>query len=133
MSNLDLFDERGREIPDPTPVAMPAGVGQPEPLHVTIKRMIRNEMSQFADSQGQETFEEANDFDVDDEDEMRSNYEFDEMAEDFPIDRLSESSGQDVAPSDKLKPQSTNEVNDDGSKLKSEGSDTTGPVGPKSA
>lgn len=61
------FDVEGRELPDPTPVAIPAGCGQPESLQDTIRRMIRVHMSEFAQGQGAETFFEANDFDIDED------------------------------------------------------------------
>lgn len=81
-------DELGRELPDPTPVAIPSGVGRPESLTDTIRRMVRNEMSQAAEAAGSETFEEANDFDEDDDDFV-SPYELTAMQEEFlaPADR----------------------------------------------
>jgi len=71
----------GKEYLDPTPVAMPAGVGRPESLTETIRRMVRNEMSLHASAQGAESFAEANDFDMDDDDDLSSPYEVHEMAE----------------------------------------------------
>lgn len=68
------YDDLGREIPDPTPVAMPSGVGRPEPLHETIKRMVRVQLSDYARNQGKETFEESLDFDIP-EDETLTEHE----------------------------------------------------------
>jgi len=64
------FDEKGREIPDPTPMAhhMPAGAYAPESLQSMMRRMIRETLSAQAAAEGEETFEEANDFDLEDED-----------------------------------------------------------------
>lgn len=62
------FDERGRELPDATPVALPLGAKRPESLTQQIRRMIRTEMSGQAAADGNETFEEANDFDVQEDD-----------------------------------------------------------------
>lgn len=56
----------GREIVDPTPVEWPLGVTVPESLEQKIARMVRTGVSQFASEQGAETFEEADDFDVED-------------------------------------------------------------------
>lgn len=60
------YDELGREIPDSRPMAMPAGMRVPESLAETMRRLIRVEMSRQAVESGQESFEEADDFDVDD-------------------------------------------------------------------
>ncbi|UOF76960.1 hypothetical protein [Microviridae sp.] len=75
------LDERGWEVPDPTPVAWPAGVRRPETLTEQIRRLVRIEVSQRAAEQGHETFEEADDFEMDDDDEFRSPYELTEMQE----------------------------------------------------
>ena len=62
------LDEKGREIPDPTPVSLPVGFQTPEPLDVRIQRLVRTQLSNLADEQGYETFEEAEDFEVPDDD-----------------------------------------------------------------
>lgn len=65
------YDSKGRELPDPTPVEMPAGFHRPESLAETIQRMVRTEISQRAVAQQLESFEEAFDFEVgDDEPEL---------------------------------------------------------------
>lgn len=61
------LDARGHEKLDPTPVAMPAGFKHPEQLTDTIARIVRRQVSEIAESQGYETFDEAEDFDIDDE------------------------------------------------------------------
>lgn len=61
------FDKEGREHPDPTPVAMPIGFEKPESLEEKIRRLTRNEAAIMAQARGQETFEEADDFDVEDD------------------------------------------------------------------
>lgn len=58
---------RGDKV-DPRPVAIPAGMKKPETAEERMRRMIRNELSMAAGRDGEETFEEANDFDVDDDD-----------------------------------------------------------------
>lgn len=54
------------EYPDSTPVEWPLGVSVPESMEQKIARMVRTSVSQYAQEQGAETFEEADDFDVDD-------------------------------------------------------------------
>lgn len=56
----------GREYVDPTPVEWPLGVSVPESLEQKIARMVRTSMSQAAAQAGMESFEEADDFDVED-------------------------------------------------------------------
>lgn len=82
-----MHDEYGREIPDPTPLEMPAGVGRPESLAETIRRMVRNE--QFvAALGGAESFEEANDFDIPGEDDFKSPHEEIEMSDEEVFDAM---------------------------------------------
>lgn len=71
-----LYDERGRELPDPTPVEKPTGLKLPLSLHDEIRRFVRFELSHQAAVQGVESFEEADDFDVEEEEpELVSPYE----------------------------------------------------------
>lgn len=93
------LDKFGRELPDPTPVAPPVGYIKQEPLHVQIARMVRSQMlADEAKAAGAETFEEADDFDVDDDPELsiRSTYEndFDPVAAE--LERLAQA--QQAAP-----------------------------------
>lgn len=62
------LDDRGREILDDTPVAIPVKFKRPETLAEQIRRVIREEASRAAQHAGYETFEEADDFDVEDDD-----------------------------------------------------------------
>lgn len=81
------FTPDGREIPDPTPVEIPAGYKRPESLVDMIKRLVRNDVSQFARDHGAESFEEANNFGEDeDEDDDLTVYE--EMADDDFVDKV---------------------------------------------
>lgn len=64
------YDEFGRELPDPTPKAMPVGFKRPETLDEQIRRLIRTHMSDMAEDQGFETFEEADDFAVEEDDQF---------------------------------------------------------------
>lgn len=61
-------DAHGHEILDPTPVAIPAGFKRPETLAEQVARLVRSERwKQDMEAAGVETFEESEDFDVDDE------------------------------------------------------------------
>lgn len=70
------------EIPDPTPVEMPIGYEHPESLESMIARLVHNE-SRRAKSQGQESFEESDDFDMDDDSEIISEYQMTDMQEEY--------------------------------------------------
>lgn len=65
-------DEDGKEIVDAKPVAIPAGFRRPETLAEQVRRLVR--MEQMEDT-GEETWEDANDFDVDDDFDPRSPWE----------------------------------------------------------
>lgn len=77
------LNERGHEVPDPTPVAMPVGFERPPSMIEMIRMHIRRELSEHAQSQGAETFEEAEDFEIEDEDIPLTRYEGDEVQEGF--------------------------------------------------
>lgn len=70
------YNDKGEEIPDPTPVEVPVGIKRDPPLHELIKLYVRTEMSRQAAEEGNETFDEANDFgDEDDLDLPMTPYE----------------------------------------------------------
>lgn len=64
------YNDKGEEIPDDTPVEMPLGFTRPLTIEERIARAIRGHISQMAADEGFETFEEANDFTEEGEDEM---------------------------------------------------------------
>lgn len=66
---MNPLNERGHEVPDPTPMALPVGVKRPLSLREQIQRFVREELSAVSAQQGHETFEEADDFDIEDEDD----------------------------------------------------------------
>lgn len=79
---MAIFNEKGQQIPDPTPIEVPLNFKRPLSIQEEIKRFVRSEFSQRAADQGHETFEEADDFVVEDElGEFVSPYEFTEMQE----------------------------------------------------
>jgi len=66
----------GREILDPTPVAPPVGYKKQPSMADHIRDMVRSErLRQEAEAAGAESFEEADDFDVDDDPEISTPYE----------------------------------------------------------
>lgn len=60
------LNERGQEVLDPTPLAIPAGFAIPQTLEQKMARAIRL-ASMAAQSNGYETVEEADDFDCEDD------------------------------------------------------------------
>lgn len=57
----------GQEMTDSTPLRIPLGFQRPETLAEQVQRLVRTHISQTAANQGFETFEESEDFDVEDE------------------------------------------------------------------
>lgn len=78
------FDKEGRELPDPTPIEIPAGFKRPETLQEQIRRLVRTAISERAVDSGAESFEEANDFDMDDDDPTDQDTVYTRMAEEVP-------------------------------------------------
>lgn len=76
------------EILDDTPVALPVRWRRPVPLAETIRRMVKQQLSLAASDQGFESFEEADDFDVDDDPEIKTQYELDGRQETTPRDSI---------------------------------------------
>lgn len=69
----DLF---GREFPDPTPMSPPVGYVKQDSLAEQIRRVVRSEkLAMEAEAAGYESFEEADDFDVEDDPLPMSAYE----------------------------------------------------------
>lgn len=68
---------------DPTPVALP--LGSPEPtLRDLVRQYIRQEISAQAASQGAGTFEEEDDFEVDDEPDLTTRYTVHDVVDEVP-------------------------------------------------
>jgi hypothetical protein len=73
-----LPEEGRREKVDPTPIAKPVGFVRPPTLQESIQRAMRAHFEQIARENEVESFEDAEDFDVDDDPELKSPYEVDE-------------------------------------------------------
>lgn len=69
------LDQNGHEILDPTPKSIPVGFKRPETLQEQIRRLVRTEVSEAAGANGWDTFEEADDFEIDDDPEIPTPYE----------------------------------------------------------
>lgn len=75
-ARYDRIDELGREIPDPVPMAPPVGYQRQPSLTERIRDMVRSEHLRIAALEaGQETFEEADDFEVGDDLDPSTPYE----------------------------------------------------------
>lgn len=62
------YNEQGEELPDPKPIEVPLGFKKPPTLHEQIRMFIRTEeFRRRTEAAGVESFEEANDFEVGDE------------------------------------------------------------------
>lgn len=71
-------NDKGEEVVDTRPLKIPVHfMNKGDPLRAQVREMIRREMSEYARSQGEETFEEADDFEVGDDYDPRSPYEMD--------------------------------------------------------
>lgn len=70
------LDSNGSEVLDPRPVGIPVGFQKPPSLTEMMQKYVRHELSRRAEADGMESFEEAEDFDVSDEDEwLESDWE----------------------------------------------------------
>lgn len=104
-----MLDERGYEIPDNTPVAVPTRLRMPQSRTEQIRSYIRHELSQREFQSGRETFQEADDFDLPDV-EWSSPYEetFDPLPEksavntsaDVPADKAGKTPVKPETPAD---------------------------------
>jgi len=71
-----LLDKDGRFLPDPVPMAPPVGYVKQESMSDIVRRMVQGEHLRLAALEaGQETFDEAEDFDVGDDFDPTSPYE----------------------------------------------------------
>lgn len=61
------LDSNGHELLDSKPLALPVGFKKPESLDEQIRRLVRTHISSQAEEQGFETFEDADDFEIEDD------------------------------------------------------------------
>lgn len=75
----------GEEIVDGTPVEPPLGYKRQPTMVEHLREMVRSELlRREVEAMGAESFEEADDFDVDDEVDISSGYEFEDVFEPPP-------------------------------------------------
>lgn len=78
------FTKDGKELPDQKRVELPIGYRVPETMEEKMMRMIDSKLSRRAEEAGLETIEEANDFDMGEEDGLplpMSQFELTDMQE----------------------------------------------------
>lgn len=64
----NYLDAKGRELPDPTPMAPPVGYKKQSSMVEIVREMVRGErLKQEAEAAGMESFEDSEDFDVGDD------------------------------------------------------------------
>lgn len=72
---MGKLNDKGEEVLDNTPVAIPVRFQRVDSLTEQIRRVIREEASRRAEAAGFETFEEADDFYIEDDYDPRSPHE----------------------------------------------------------
>lgn len=90
------------EVTDPTPMAPPIGYKKQPSIWEQQRALIRQELSRHAESQGFESFEESDDFDVDDDFDPTTPYEADF---DPPTEKVVEAFQTPKAPPEAAPPQ----------------------------
>lgn len=84
-----VLDEHGHEIPDPVPMAPPVGYNKQPSMMENIRSMIRSEhLRQAALAAGAETFDEADDLDIDDADDYEPASPYENNFDPTPIPEL---------------------------------------------
>lgn len=77
------LDAQGREILDQTPITIAVPFDRPEPLHLRIRRMVERYHQEMKEKDEYESFDDADDFDVEDGvpswEDAPSSYEVDFM------------------------------------------------------
>lgn len=58
------LDEKGREVLDQTPRAIPVPFTRPEPIHLRLRRLVEQYHREMAEKDEYESFADADDFDV---------------------------------------------------------------------
>lgn len=93
----------GAELPDPTPMAPPVNYKRQPSMFEIVREQMRRQAAELAAATGAESEEEADDFDVGDDDELRTQYEvydqsIDELREELRLPPQSAASADDERP-----------------------------------
>jgi len=93
------LNDKGHEVLDPTPMALPIGATRPESLQDQIARMVRSQFMLQRQAEGFESPDEADDFDVeDDEDGFHSPWELTADQEGGALELLKKEAQGTIAP-----------------------------------
>lgn len=79
-----MLDANGHELLNPRPLEAPIKGKKSLTLEERIARIIKRDLSQMAHSQGYETFQEAQDLDIPDDDSERSITQYEIMGAEYP-------------------------------------------------
>lgn len=66
------YNEKGEEILDPRPLEVPVGFEKPASLEELVRLFMSGEVQRQLSDGGVESFEDADDFDVEDEEELEA-------------------------------------------------------------
>lgn len=83
MTNIDhatgqiRLDDNGHELIDQARPELPVGFKQQETVAQMVQRLVRRDLSEYAERHGHETFEEADDFELEEDPEPFTPYETD--------------------------------------------------------
>lgn len=83
--DVSLIGSDGKEYPNPKGLTVDVDPDRPDNLREQIRRIVRTEVARAAVQSGYESFEEANDFEVDEDPEFKSAYEFQDMVDEEPM------------------------------------------------
>lgn len=80
-----MLDEFGRELPNPQPLFVEVTPGRRLTLQQKIQRLLRVELSRQMYDQGMESWEEANDLNIDDDVPVKFGKGYEIMEDEIPI------------------------------------------------
>lgn len=84
LAKSELMED-GRELPNPEPLVIHTGLERPLTLNEQIQRCMRQEISRQVAAQGMETFEESQDFEVEEPFDSEMPVSVHEMTEEEPL------------------------------------------------
>jgi len=92
------LDDQGREINNPKSDLLKTGLNRPLTIQQQIQRVMRVELSRKAEEAEMETFEEATDFEIEDEFENADEESIYQMEEEIPTSMVPETPPLSVDP-----------------------------------
>lgn len=91
----------GKEVLDSTPLEVPLHWRRPPSLRDQIKQFVRTELSAQAEDRGFDSFEEADDFEMDEDPDPLSRYELTPAQEEVPVSAITKRQEKQEAPQEK--------------------------------